>query len=161
MSIPLVDADRAGFNSRSREGSDSSLMIGCMESFVSIHAPARGATAYPRHRLLRDEFQFTLPRGERPFRHSKLKLIYLVSIHAPARGATQAVIRNLRYLGVSIHAPARGATVKDNSTKFEGQVSIHAPARGATMRSIGSSPPRGCFNSRSREGSDLQMQLAM
>jgi len=76
--------------------------------FVSIHAPARGATIYieernktksfnPRARAGRDEarlgtagrgtFQSTRPRGAR---RSDLdyRLITPVSIHAPARGAT-------------------------------------------------------------------------
>ena len=57
--------------------------------WVSIHAPARGATEF-----LRDAAQ-----SQR------------VSIHAPARGATgpHAVISRQRQ--VSIHAPARGATL--------------------------------------------------
>ncbi len=55
---------------------------------VSIHAPAGGATCYPK-------------KGSR---------FYGVSIHAPAGGATEQVmcwyVRNY----VSIHAPAGGAT---------------------------------------------------
>ena len=56
---------------------------------VSIHAPARGATAY----LIIVTQQPT------------------VSIHAPARGATLFDPGPIVYAGyVSIHAPARGAT---------------------------------------------------
>jgi len=55
---------------------------------VSIHAPARGATASRP------------PRG--PGR--------MVSIHAPARGATQKEREIWKGALVSIHAPARGAT---------------------------------------------------
>jgi len=75
---------------------------------VSIHAPARGATALeaasganhsfnPRARAGRDVdhiqhckgfgFQSTRPRGARPA-NSSLTAAAIVSIHAPARGAT-------------------------------------------------------------------------
>ena len=33
---------------------------------VSIHAPARGATSANKANILAQQFQFTLPRGERP-----------------------------------------------------------------------------------------------
>ena len=124
-------------------------------TFVSIHAPARGAT-----NLL------TLHK------HS-----LFVSIHAPARGATYVCWDVHPVVTVSIHAPARGATshlrydkhlhsrfnsrtregcdfergTKDRYTDpfqfthprgvrrgdgepllFAAEVSIHAPARGAT-----------------------------
>ena len=56
--------------------------------FVSIHAPARGATP------------------DRSPLHQPLN----VSIHAPARGATAIMFGVLFVVVVSIHAPARGAT---------------------------------------------------
>ena len=57
---------------------------------VSIHAPARGATADAK--------------GREHGRH--------VSIHAPARGATADAKGREHGRHVSIHAPARGATFK-------------------------------------------------
>jgi len=57
-------------------------------SFVSIHAPARGATAMSACTATTATFQFTLPRGERRFRHFFVTY-QMVSIHAPARGATE------------------------------------------------------------------------
>ena len=76
------------FNPRSREGSD----ISCAEPFrikiISIHAPARGATAENRRC---GQFRF-------------------ISIHAPARGATAERQISFVYDVISIHAPARGAT---------------------------------------------------
>ena len=143
---------------------------------VSIHAPARGATAVEN-----------LDKTGAP-----------VSIHAPARGATQAAgdrtplrsfnsrAREGRDLGddglldlggVSIHAPARGATGATNSDLTLQHVSIHAPARGATAHVLGGrhedqfqfTRPRGArrrvrrvrgvharFNSRAREGRDIR-----
>ena len=57
-------------------------------SYVSIHAPTRGATERGLH----------------------FRCLQLVSIHAPTRGATryEAGVRGPH--GVSIHAPTRGAT---------------------------------------------------
>ena len=144
-----------GFNPRPRTGGDPlSLHRRRLKDFVSIHAPARGAT----------------------ISSSPWWPLILVSIHAPARGATLIAGRSrapamfqstpphggrhgykcliLQYLEVSIHAPARGATLGASginrillfqSTPPHGGrpalclivasdsgVSIHAPARGAT-----------------------------
>ena len=99
---------------------------------ISIHAPARGATAETQEILTFD----------------------IISIHAPARGATAVNNPASLQLGISIHAPARGATrphQKEEADKpnfnprsregSDGQrningtnydISIHAPARGAT-----------------------------
>ena len=127
--------------------------------FVSIHAPARGATARRVHADRRR----------------------LVSIHAPARGATLVPGLAEAEALVSIHAPARGATGGPGSSAGRGAgfdprsrtgsdrgcsasarldrafrstlphgerrplvvgaqhrclVSIHAPARGATRRAL-------------------------
>ena len=56
--------------------------------FISIHAPAKGATSRSINRL-------RVPK---------------ISIHAPAKGATGLIQKNLNELGISIHAPAKGAT---------------------------------------------------
>ena len=77
--------------------------------FVSIHAPARGATMHPATTQARPRFQFTRPRGARPMDGGK-GFGWAVSIHAPARGATDLDILHDPRLQVSIHAPARGAT---------------------------------------------------
>ena len=103
----------AGFNPRAREGRDTcSAIWRGLHSFVSIHAPARGATVLadgvplavesfnPRAREGRDlafsisssdisGFQSTRPRGARQCGAFHEKRALHVSIHAPARGATQ------------------------------------------------------------------------
>ena len=77
------------FNPRAREGRDLHAVADALERFeVSIHAPARGATAGRRD---------TARNGQ-------------VSIHAPARGATTLPVDPQLAEQVSIHAPARGAT---------------------------------------------------
>ena len=55
------------FNPRSREGSDFWISDSAREIFISIHAPAKGATVFP----------------------DNLRFLSNVSIHAPAKGATQ------------------------------------------------------------------------
>ena len=63
VTVPIVDA--INFNPRSHEGSDELLEIRSISDDISIHAPTRGATIYPRHRGMDCLFQSTLPRGER------------------------------------------------------------------------------------------------
>ena len=146
---------------------------------VSIHAPARGATAASSWRWRRRN----------------------VSIHAPARGATtNGAMSHACICGfnsrtregcdhweqlefrvtigfnsrtregcdgiegersglweVSIHAPARGATSQVKLLAKIIKVSIHAPARGATQRRERMRHGAYSFNSRTREGCDVQL----
>ena len=53
------------FNPRSREGSDGYHRCQLINSFISIHAPARGATVLYFNNDDSYIFQSTLPRGER------------------------------------------------------------------------------------------------
>ena len=124
------------FNPRSRERSDSSRVNLCLQSlhfnprsrersdyagwnaieifYISIHAPARGATTD-------DEIQ---------------EQWCSISIHAPARGATSFTTALSMYLTISIHAPARGATATCIIPYGAKDISIHAPARGATGKTL-------------------------
>ena len=122
-----------GFNPRSRMGSDilralllpvhhvsihapawgatSLFYYGTTVRLVSIHAPAWGATLLPASELQAyQEFQSTLPHGERPGLRVGEAATLRVSIHAPAWGATTGVWVLSRNILVSIHAPAWGAT---------------------------------------------------
>ena len=56
--------------------------------FVSIHAPAWGATEDEQEHLLEELFQSTHPHGVRHFHYGITHDIFSVSIHAPAWGAT-------------------------------------------------------------------------
>ena len=102
------------------------------KTYISIHAPAWGATGLA----------------------DVAGLISKISIHAPAWGATVIDIKpwasdkdfnprsrvgsdgNRRFwpidTGISIHAPAWGATQVDNAEANKALISIHAPAWGAT-----------------------------
>ena len=107
--IPRVGGLSGRFQSTRPRGARQTLIIDTIDWAVSIHAPARGATAgvaattstrsfNPRARAGRDTGSFA------PIRR------YAVSIHAPARGATFAALDKMPANAVSIHAPARGAT---------------------------------------------------
>ena len=141
------------FNSRAREGRDASPSTWTPISFVSIHAPARGATVEAE----------------------MIGMVDRVSIHAPARGATRYLRHGKDKVGVSIHAPARGATKSPLRMTVQGMFQFtrprgarHATAKGTTAydlfqftRPRGARPgmqpwtgARHCFNSRAREGRD-------
>ena len=86
--LDLFSYSLAGFNPRSRMGSDVVIhQLFCM-FWVSIHAPAWGAT-------IAGLFEFKRA---------------IVSIHAPAWGATIYSVFCIDIMYVSIHAPAWGAT---------------------------------------------------
>ena len=175
---------RIGFNPRARGGRDSlagflhALSTGfqstrprgarptsgfiCMiNAYVSIHAPAGGATS-----------------AQRSGPPQRLE----VSIHAPAGGATaQKQTRSWSALGfnprarggrdpqkpaaeespkvVSIHAPAGGATIYAAWRGPLAPVSIHAPAGGATLQTISMQSAKRGFNPRARGGRDPHSKL--
>ena len=79
-----------------------------------------------------EQFQSTLPRGERPPRPRHTRSRRAVSIHAPTRGATFHNGSPAFCIKVSIHAPTRGATGVMCFINDDCPVSIHAPTRGAT-----------------------------
>ena len=165
------------FNPRSREGSDSARPSSLPAMSISIHAPARGATAEAYKNCAANAFQSTLPRGER---HC-VTLSVFAPMHFNPRsreGSDMYFLTNFRSSGtISIHAPARGATKcfahassatwyfnprsREGSDLFllcvnlhQDVISIHAPARGATYSSCPHSSVSSDFNPRSREGSD-------
>ena len=125
------------FNPRAREGRDGVNEHEKHEDQVSIHAPARGATAATQ----------------------AIYTIIGVSIHAPARGAT-ADLREGVKLSLFQSTRPRGARPL---TKFDAvvlcKVSIHAPARGATRRKPFKVLAAYCFNPRAREGRDMRFEM--
>ena len=129
----VVFMSNFSFNPRTRKGCDVEIMPYTTRIYVSIHAPARGAT-----------------------NSSKMKiLIACVSIHAPARGATDCarwsetfklcfnprtrkgcdVSRDLHFMEQLSFNPRtrKGCDAHLNGLYSPFRVSIHAPARGATV----------------------------
>ena len=98
------------FNPRSHEGSDTGNWNGYGCSYISIHAPTRGATLWIRISTTIRIFQSTLPRGERPWLLCDYAHGCNISIHAPTRGATREMQKMTEGKVISIHAPMRGAT---------------------------------------------------
>ena len=108
------------------------ISVAKIEPWVSIHAPAKGATCIHKTRWTITMFQSTHPRRVR--RH---------------------FVRNkYSQSGVSIHAPAKGATSMPPTVAPVPFVSIHAPAKGATLKSLITISTIACFNPRTREGCD-------
>ena len=159
---------RTYFNSRSHAGSDlSNIKTGETATMISIHAPTRGANFNSRSHAGSDvsgesseaaiyEFQFTLPRGERPLSRLGLTLL-LVDFnsrsHAGSDGIFAPSIDRCSYFNSRSHAGSdhlpgveRGGLWYFNSRSHAGsdlrwpqrghlgQISIHAPTRGATAR---------------------------
>ena len=89
----MMSRESFNFNPRPREGSDMPFSAVPLESLISIHAPAKGATHQSTN--LADDTD--------------------ISIHAPAKGATDWLRPTFTRHSISIHAPAKGAT-KGNET---------------------------------------------
>ena len=99
------------FNPRSREGSDMwEIMLSRMRKYISIHAPAKGATSYA-YSSIRGLINFN-PRSREGSDYIKwyTNTVMMISIHAPAKGATIHGQPARNILIISIHAPAKGAT---------------------------------------------------
>ena len=80
------------FNSRAREGRDTSAPIGLSGSWFQFTRPRGARLAAAPSTAPADRFQFTRPRGARPRQEELPVAVRLVSIHAPARGATAHIV---------------------------------------------------------------------
>ena len=109
-----------------------SLTIIILDSSISIHAPAKGATR-------------VCNKGGQSL---------AISIHAPAKGATSKNPDPVRGGRISIHAPAKGATFI--STGIFLKLSYFNPRsrEGSDVDTFLHLVHYGYFNPRSREGSD-------
>ena len=125
----------------------------CPGDQVSIHAPAGGATSSRPASFSTVVFQFTLPRGERPFRGPRRGRRRC--FNSRSRGGSD--IRNVGpNIGIiRFNSRSRGGSDTEEFGTFYGaNVSIHAPAGGATSCLTFNAPRLRGFNSRSRGGSD-------
>ena len=147
------------FNPRAREGRDAGTTRESQISAVSIHAPARGATAADGNPRRKTAFQSTRPRGAR-LNHFAVNQILMVFQSTRPRGARQRCVNLTVHMSRFQSTRPRGARLTglfDVKTNFA--VSIHAPARGATFltwtcfrtRLFQSTRPRGA---RQREQQD-------
>ena len=154
MSSQAGSVAGGNFNPRSREGSDvAGSGEKVSEKVISIHAPARGATACGIRATSGKIFQSTLPRGERqdPWREKILRRYFNPRSR---EGSDACNWDEFTTAKISIHAPARGATADLTLAYNTCIISIHAPARGATVTHCNLRRITAHFNPRSREGSD-------
>ena len=168
---------RAGFNSRSRVGSDLTLIDARYRTKVSIHAPAWGATqgidnpfidsgSFNSRSRVGSDTGDRRPHGRRP-----------VSIHAPAWGATPPASSSARWSAFQFTLPRGerlpcgqciGCRLEFQFTLPRGErrdvayplgkywVFQFTLPRGERRQSVGDDPRAARFNSRSRVGSDRQ-----
>ena len=173
--VPYYGRD---FNPRSREGSDAALFSPTFSPInISIHAPAKGATAIalsaasgvsdfnPRSREGSDEFGLFMSRQEYNFNPRSREgsddtaariqeRPAPISIHAPAKGATREVAKATKR-NMNFNPRSReGSDVPRGHLASGKRISIHAPAKGATLGDMPGIVPMEYFNPRSREGSD-------
>ena len=146
--------------------------------FVSIHAPAWGATSgllakrskkssfNPRTRVGCDKWATSRPTAILSFNprtrvgcdaYCISTWIVLPSFQSTHPRGVRRFWRWRRRHGhhVSIHAPAWGATRPDRQKRRQPGVSIHAPAWGATDTRTPVSTATHCFNPRTRVGCDV------
>ena len=144
------------FQSRTREGCDHSWYVPYRLLWVSIHAPAWGATSYQYVAGYVTKFQSTHPRGVRQARAQAAAQQQAVSIHAPAWGATTRGMFPIVSFGFQSTHPRGVRRVRPFSSLQYFRVSIHAPAWGATASSEGIQTLLAGFNPRTRVGCDVE-----
>ena len=105
--------------------------------FISIHAPAKGATLPPYHEHPRQA----------------------ISIHAPVKGATLPSLLSQRKRGISIHAPVKGATLPGSTNDILSLNFNPRSREGSDPYLAGNQTANQNFNPRSREGSDVDVNL--
>ena len=144
-----------GFNSRSRGGSDLvAPFYGRWWLGFQFTLPRGERPIKTKSSGYCDGFQFTLPRGERLENQRWPNQYYC--FNSRSRGGSDSALRMASGTLVLFQFTLpRGERLVLNGTASGGiLVSIHAPAGGATLQV---EPPQhkwGCFNSRSRGGSD-------
>ena len=122
------------FNPRSHEGSDHPVLLARHEQAISIHTPAKGATASGDGNRNRPE----------------------ISIHTPAKGATFFLPTSFLAVEFQSTLPQRERHYTTYCNMAAPGISIHAPAKGATRPLTRPSSSARYFNPRSREGSDAE-----
>jgi len=122
---------------------------------VSIHAPARGATAHLYHLFGSEAFQSTPLREGRHLKKAQKRQMKNVSIHAPARGATTSSLISMSYMKFQSTPLREGRHLVKNDVNNVIVVSIHAPARGATVFPTPNPLPYTSFNPRPCARGDL------
>ena len=125
----------------------------CNYYFISIHAPAKGATRHTHASILLAAFQSTLPRRERHFLSRSRCASSRISIHAPAKGATISLPPRNPYIIFQSTLPRRERHAIHGLENAFIQFQSTLPRRERHHPRLPSCPNEH-FNPRSREGSD-------
>ena len=143
------------FNPRPRAGGDVGVHPDRLGLQVSIHAPARGATAVSVKAFPSALFQSTPPRGGRlPGRRSTGRPDTSFNPR-PRAGGDFCVQSEYFCQAVSIHAPARGATFVSSPSISARPFQSTPPRGGRPFPGPHESPFLISFNPRPRAGGDL------
>ena len=81
---------------------------------ISIHAPAKGATSESPVTVSPGLFQSTLPRRERRNSRCSYHRVFPISIHAPAKGAT-ITIKSRHNIGLYFNPRSREGSDRNDS----------------------------------------------
>ena len=105
-----------------------------LSCFISIHAPARGATNDDGEESILSEFQSTLPHGERPS-YVTMRLTPSLDFNPRSRTGSDMQTSKItaivnQFQSTLPHGERRG---EDHFCRRLNGISIHAPARGATL----------------------------
>ena len=122
-------------STRPRGARRAKVVITYTAGYVSIHAPAWGATPFDRLGFFKLVFQSTRPRGARLKMTNKTGAASVFQSTRPRGARHNAKNRPARYHTVSIHAPAWGATPFDRLGFFKLVFQSTRP-RGARLYTI-------------------------
>jgi len=145
------------FNPRARGGRDTMRSCAPRCRYVSIHAPAGGATRVFAGLFYRVSVSIHAPAGGATLMRCKQSLTNYVSIHAPAGGATY-ILYSISSEFCCFNPRARGGRDKrkaaENKAERLFQSTRPRGARPAIIKLWGGKDE--CFNPRARGGRDLQ-----
>ena len=125
--------------------------------FVSIHAPAKGATHYSSSiSILRLTFQSTPPRRGR-LAKSAMQFAFLRFNPRPREGGDLRISSQNYRRKFQSTPPRRGRLIKQRATRQDFKFQSTPPRRGRPREGISRYDKR-CFNPRPREGGDQMLQ---
>ena len=122
------------FNSRPCGRGDRCLVAFLSRFYISIHAPAGGATRRSPSTPNRSTISIHAPAGGATAQRERQPRLWSNFNSRPCGRGDSAVLSLSSCATISIHAPAGGATDTYHVFAPTLRISIHAPAGGATFR---------------------------
>ena len=129
-------AGLAHFNPRSREGSDVAPVVHGRWVFISIHAPAKGATLPPYHEHPRQAISIHAPVKGATLPGSTNDILSL-NFNPRSREGSDPYLAGNQTANQNFNPRSReGSDVDVNLRAARVGISIHAPVKGATISSL-------------------------